>query len=348
MNQESFEIKFKKDFSNQPAFRLRQIQQAWFDPKIKNWGDLTNLPKNLRQDLEKLFPWNFLRLEKIISSKNNDATKALLNTQDHKNIETVLMVNRRGQLTICLSCQVGCAMACTFCATGSMGLIRSLTVEEIIDQYRFWVNYILDKPELPRRISNIVLMGMGEPLNNYQNVKQALNLILKYTDIGQTRITVSTVGILPVMVEVLKDPEWPPVRIAISLHGANFNTRKKIIPTTTPDFFEELVKWSKSYLKDFGNRRHHLSFEYIMINGVNDSLTDAKDLADLVKRIGKVKINLIPFNTVNHIDLQNSRTDRANKFFSYLEQHDVTVTIRRSMGEDISAACGQLVTSIKK
>lgn len=283
----------------------------------------------------------------VQESLKKDTFKALLEVEGKNQIETVLMQNRRGSWTICVSSQVGCAMRCTFCATGKMGLTRNLLTDEIIDQYRFWIQFLEKRPELPQRISNIVFMGMGEPLANYENVKETLGVILKETDIGRTRITVSTVGVLPRLEQILNDPDWPHVRLAVSLHSADPKTRKDIVPTSYDDFLPKLTDWAQRYLLKFGNRRHHLTFEYVMLRGVNDTPHHAKLLSSLINKIGNVRVNLIPYNFTGG-EFQTSTSQGVKDFFAYLENHNVTVTTRRTMGDDIAAACGQLYAESRK
>jgi len=291
-------------------------------------------------------PWMSVEAQQTFKSGNGDTHKAILTVAGDKQIETVLMKNKRDAWTICVSSQVGCAMRCGFCATGKMGLSRSLIADEIIDQYRFWQQYIEDE-ELEGRISNIVFMGMGEPLANYPEVKQTLNAILKHTDIGRTRITVSTVGVLPRLEQLLTDDEWPHVRLAISLHSAVPATRKHIVPTSYDEFLPKLEAWAKAYLKTFGNRRHHLTFEYVMLKGVNDTEKHARTLANFVNRIGNVRVNLIPYNLTG-VEFQCSTEPGIQDFLEILQDKGVTVTTRRTMGDDIEAACGQLIVEDNK
>lgn len=380
-----------KLFPMLPRFRIDQIQTALFNPNNKNWNDLSTLSKEMRGKIIESIPWTSLKSVKIVESDNRETCKALLQTQDSHAIETVLMKNKREQWTICISSQIGCAMGCAFCATGKLGLIRNLTVDEIVDQVRFWQEQIkprdlckspfqdesegfssaarkdsgndmaisLRKPDdatgennrfqagsdfcrgpSNERISNIVVMGMGEPLLNYENVRDALNLIIKYTDIGKTRITVSTAGVLPRMRQILTDPLWPHVRFAVSLHSVDAQTRKKIMPSSFPTFLDDLAIWAKDYLKIYGNRRHYLTFEYLLLSGVNDSETDAKKLASYVKKIGNIKVNILIYNDTGLFHAPSS--ERILEFSKVLQNCGVDSTRRRSMGSEISAACGQL------
>lgn len=341
---------YKTLFPSEPAFRWKQIEDAFFS-SAKGWEDVTTISKSMREALTAI-PWMSVTSQTIQVSGNGDTHKALLKVAGDKEIESVLMKNRAGAWTICVSSQVGCAMRCGFCATGKMGLTRSLIADEIVDQYRFW-NYFLatsvashsDGAKAPvnlGRISNIVFMGMGEPLANYEELKVTLNTLLKYTDIGATRITVSTVGILPRLEQLLTDADWPHVRLAVSLHSAIEETRKKIVPTSYDEFLPKLSDWAKRYLQKFGNRRHHLTFEYVMLKGVNDTPAHAKALAVFVNRIGRIKVNLIPYNLTG-VEFQRSPDSAIDQFLEILHTNHLIATTRRTMGDDIDAACGQLI-----
>jgi len=323
----------------QPAFRRKQCLEALFAPGFSAWMEVIVLPKALREQLASEVPWMAVKGKRVLEGRNSDVAKALLELEDGSCIESVLMRNARGQWSVCVSTQVGCAMRCTFCATGRLGLKRNLTVDEIVDQYRFWKSHLSAKND-STRISNIVLMGMGEPLANYENVKAALQTWLQYTDVGPTHITVSTVGVLPRLDQILTDATWPGVRLAISLHSADLEKRKALMPSTSNDFLAHLADWAKHYLEKFGNRRHHLTFEYILINNVNDTKQDLEALAAFVSNAGRVKVNLIPYNTTGMY--KTSGKDHIEAFARKLEERGVTVTVRRSMGDDIDAACGQL------
>jgi 23S rRNA (adenine2503-C2)-methyltransferase len=322
----------------------------------------------------------------VLESKRHDTFKAILETYDKKRIESVLMQNARGHWTLCVSSQVGCAMNCSFCATGKMGFTRNLTSDEIIDQYRFFLYFLQNRATQKRgrenldadqgrcekrsqgvyrntptsttasdaemrqiivpQITNIVYMGMGEPLANYENVKSSLNTILQNTDIGHTRITVSTVGVLPKMQKLLTDPEWPDVRIAISLHSADPTIRKNIVPSTANEFFDTLAKWMKNAYAKNPTRRNHITFEYILIENVNERKEDAKKLIQFAQNADvPIKINLIPYNKTLGNPFSQNAIERQGAFQKMLDYAGITATIRRPMGDDISAACGQLISA---
>ncbi len=335
------------------------------------------LSPTMREELEREVPWMTVEEVAVLKSKDGATYKAVVQAVQGDvsldeavptdRFETVLMRNARGHWSVCVSSQVGCAMACTFCATGKMGLKRSLTTDEIVDQYRFWVAFLAKRPELSRmpvsvpdrasvkggvssneaRITNIVYMGMGEPLANYDAVKESVRQLLAYTDLGPTRIVVSTVGLVPVLHQLLDDPEWPPVRLAVSLHSADPETRKRIMPTSYDAFLDKLAEWAKVYFERFESRRRHVTFEYVLLEGINDTDKAADQLARFANLVGKVRINLIPYNATAS-SYRRSQTEKIEQFQSRLEEKGVTVTRRRAMGDDIAAACGQLVTEGKE
>ncbi|MFA7653529.1 MAG: 23S rRNA (adenine(2503)-C(2))-methyltransferase RlmN [Candidatus Magasanikbacteria bacterium] len=384
---------------NQPKYRLDQIYRAWFTPGVSSYFEITTLPKDLREKL-KGEPWMVAKEKTMQISKIDGTKKVLLELSDGACIETVLMGRENKKLTreaderytICISTQVGCPMGCTFCATGKMGFKRNLTMQEIVDQVRFWQQYLSNcHPERnepkangvegsdkqrnldsstalafarsaqnDKRISNIVLMGQGEPLLNYENVKAALNIILKYTEMGPRQITVSTVGVPTVMEKMVVDKDWPPVRFALSLHNPIEEERKKLIPSHQKDFLKFLIEWSKKYHERFSSRTQFIGMEYTIVPGENDSEKHLKALIKLASKLGKVRINLIPLNTPATCHPRESGDPRNDMADSRLRGNDIvgettidhwhkrlmkcgfTTTIRRSQGQDIAAACGQL------
>lgn len=330
--------------ADEKPYRLKQIYGAWFDAKIKNYGEISTLPLELREKLKKEL-WLSVRPEIIKTSKKDKTKKALLVLGDGEKIETVLMASENEhadkiRYTACLSSQVGCALGCTFCATGKMGFTRNLSAREIIDQFRFWRNILL---ETETEINNIVLMGQGEPLLNYEEVKKALNIILEYTGVGPSKITISTAGIPSAMEKILHDAEFPPVRLAISLHSAREETREKIMPSHQKGFLEFLCAWAKRYHEKLGSRAHYLSLEYVMLAGLNDDAEHLNALISLAKKLGRVKINLISFNEpLLSPGLKGPAEMKIKDWQEKLMEAGLTATIRRSRGTDIAGACGQL------
>jgi 23S rRNA (adenine2503-C2)-methyltransferase len=329
-------------FEGQPAFRLRQMEAALFRSDWHAWNDVSVLSKESRTKLSAESIWLSLREVALLQSVRQDTFKAILETMDGKRIETVLMQNARGFWSICVSSQIGCAMACTFCATGKMGFTRNLTADEIIDQYRYWMYFLDSRNDMEQRISNVVYMGMGEPLANYENVKVSLRVFLAHTDMGPTRLTVSTVGLIPMLRKLLTDDTWPSVRLAVSLHSADEKTRSAIMPSSYPKFLDDLAAWTREYFEKFESRRRHLTFEYIMLAGVNDTPVHADKLIGFARKVGKVKINLIPYNDTKSI-YATSQSAALLAFEKRLNDAHLDVTRRRTMGADIAAACGQLI-----
>lgn len=331
----------KSLLQTQPTYRWAQLEAGLFNPAYQQWSDLTNLPKEFRHDLERQVPWSAGRVVKLVAGPDDDVYKALVEAPDQATYETVLMHNERGW-TVCVSSQVGCAMGCQFCATGDRGFTRDLEPDEIIDQYRLWNRWLYKHPDRGGRISNIVMMGMGEPLANYESVKTAIHTWLKYTDLGSTRITLSTVGLLPQLEKILIDPDWPHPRIAISLHSAIESKRRQLMPTTAPGLVDQLADWCQRYHRTLGNRRHQLTIEYLLLGGFNDTPADAQALVKFLKRADLPKVNLIIYNAIPGKSFQPSDLATIDAFRASLRSHQVTVTTRRSLGTDISAACGQL------
>lgn len=328
--------------AGEPKYREDQLYKAMFDPAIASYEEISTFPLELREKL-KQYPWLSVKLKTIQKSKLDETEKALLELSDGLCIETVLMSRgdeEKMRRTICVSSQAGCGMGCVFCATGRQGLGRNLTAEEIIDQFRFWQSHLAKDGN--ETIGNIVMMGQGEPLQNYENVKKALNIILKNTDIGQSKITLSTVGEKITMGKILRDKEFPAVRVAISLHSAIEAVRKKIVPSTQVGFINFLVKWSEEYHKTLGSRSHFLSLEYTLLKNINDDDEQLKALINLAQKLGRIKINLIPLNETES-GAVGSPLETIKHWHDALMKAGFTCTVRHSQGADIAAACGQLI-----
>ncbi|MEK7644539.1 MAG: 23S rRNA (adenine(2503)-C(2))-methyltransferase RlmN [Patescibacteria group bacterium] len=340
--------------AGQPQYRLKQIEKAKFDATIDGYSQITTLSLALREQLQEI-PWLAVKLHTLEKSKIDNTEKALLQLADGGLIETVLMgrenakpVNDGGdRYTICVSSQVGCPMACVFCATGLTGFGRNLTVDEIVDQFRFWQRYSQN------RISNIVVMGQGEPLLNYANLKEALLIILRNTEIGPTKITVSTCGVPVAMDKILKDKDFPQVRWAVSLHSAIEETRARIMPSHQKGFLKYLPEWANQYHKFIPSRTHFIGLEYLMLKGINDDEKHLLALQKIAAKFPRVRINLIPYNTSDFsvkkgIILEGSTSDKIGFWHDYLIKAGFVCTVRYSQGGDIAAACGQLCNTVDK
>jgi len=334
MNIKDLEIILKE--SNQPSFRLKQIFKAIYQDGILDFEKINNIPKSLKESL-KDFSVLCFSIDEI--QEGIDSKKALIKLQDDKFIESVLIKNATG-FTACISTQVGCAMNCSFCATGQNGFKRNLTSEEITDQILFWKNYLSEKKE--GLLKNIVYMGMGEPFLNYENVKESIQ---KFTDpslfnIGDRSISVSTSFPSNINVEKLVK-EFPQINIAISLHFADNKKRSLYMPINNKTDLDDISKFASKYLQTY-NRK--LFFEYIMLDDINDNEYDAKKLIEYIKNIDKnylIHVNLIRYNTTFK-NFNSSKKEKIIKFEHFLKREGISETLRKSMGEDINGACGQL------
>lgn len=345
-------MQLKDLLSSQPRYKYDQIWQGKFDPRFNSYEEITTLSKDLR-GLAKDLPWMSVKLKYLQKSETDNTQKALLELQDGETVETVLMgrINKKEtreqemRYTVCLSTQVGCPMGCTFCATGTLGMKRNLSVEELVDQFRFWQKYL--REENGGEIENIVLMGQGEPLLNYDNVKEALNIFIKFGKIGTSKIVMSTCGVIAGMNKMIEDKEYPSVRFALSLHSAIPEIRKKLMPSHTDNFFEFLIDWSKKYHAKFSSRTHFIGLEYAFFAGINDDDKNLKALIKLASKIGLTRINLIPYNDTTGLFVGSS-IEVLKKWQEKLMESGFTVTIRVSQGQDIAAACGQLSNKANK
>ena len=337
----------------EPAFRRQQIYLSWFDKNINSFEDITTISKDMRAKL-KDEPWMTVKEKTLQQSKIDGTRKALLEFSDGNVVESVLMprVSKKmipgdkPRYTICVSSQVGCPMACTFCATGKLGFTRNLTYREIVDQMRYWQKILWKTNE--GQVDNIVFMGQGEPLLNYNNVKMALNILIKGAKMGPRKITVSTVGLATTMDKMVGDKNWPPVRFALSLHSAINEIRTSIMPSNRSDFLEFLIDWARRYHKAFPSRTHFIGIEYIMLKGVNDFPKNLDALIKLVQKMGSVRVNLIPYNPGDDKDGFGGTTmETIKQWQQKMNDKDIVCTVRRSQGLDIAAACGQLANKDK-
>lgn len=324
--------------NNQPKFRLEQIKKAVYQDGASSFLDISTIPKELREKLDKEITILSFEAEKILESEDKRSIKALLKLSDGEKIETVLLSPRPEIWTVCISSQAGCPLNCSFCATGYAGFKRNLTAEEITDQVLFWQQYLKFRNS---KISNIVFMGMGEPMLNLESVKQSTRDLInpKIFGFGSRSISVSTAGIPDKLKEFSE--EFPQINLAISLHFADDEMRSRYMPINKKYNLDNLRMTLKDY---FEICKRKIFLEYIMFDGLNDSLEDANKLIAYLKSIGNVyllHINLISYNETEN-NLRPSSKNTIIKFRNYLLQNKINVTIRKSLGQDIAGACGQL------
>jgi len=316
-----------------PGYRARQIQRHLWQVPVASWTEATDLPAQLRAELDRDFPLPRLTPDTIQQSADG-TRKYLWRLTDGEAIESVLIPtgNRR---TLCISSQAGCALGCTFCATGRMGFRRNLTAFEIAGQVR---EIVLANPD--EKPTNIVFMGMGEPLLNWPSVDTALSVFNSPEgfEIGARHITLSTVGVIPGMVEFAKRPEQ--FRLAISLHAPTSPQRRGIMPIEKKYDLEAVLKAAEAF-------RKRITFEYVMIGGFNDTDEDADELARLARRMGAL-VNILPLHPGGAPDLTPTTASRIRTFADRLRNQGIEAVVRRSRGLDINAACGQLRVEVER
>ncbi len=315
-------------------FRGRQIFDWVYNQKIDDVFLMTDLPKSFREKLKDL-PIHPLKLISNNFSNSKKTRKFLFELTSGEKIESVLM-QEGNRVTICLSTQVGCAVDCKFCATAKMGFKKNLTIGEIVDQF------IQLQIKIDQKITNVVFMGMGEPFLNYKNTIGAANLLhnAKGINLGAKRITISTAGIVPKIEQYSKESH--PFKLAVSLNGISNEQRLKIMPITKAHTFNKLLKVSKDYAY---KSRNKLTFEYVLLKGINDNKEDAKKLIFLLEKIN-CKLNIIPYNEIGG-EFERPSDDRIKEFIKVLRDVSFPVTVRWSKGTDIDAGCGQLATTVK-
>ena len=320
-------------------FRASQVFKWIYQSGIDNFSEMTNLSKSLRVRLEEIAE---IRPPKIVlDHASEDGThKWVVEIDSGNHIETVF-IPEKNRGTLCISSQVGCALACTFCSTAQQGFNRNLTTAEIIGQ--LWVaNKALGFKSLDERIiSNVVMMGMGEPLLNFDNVVRAMNIMMDDFSFGlsKRRVTLSTAGVVPA-IDRLR--EVTDVSLALSLHAPNDELRDQLVPLNKKYPIREVLEACKRYVS---TDRRRITIEYVMLDGVNDSVKHAHELVKLLRSV-PAKVNLIPFNPFPNTAYRRSSRDAIDRFRDILMQHDLTTVTRKTRGEDIDAACGQLVGKV--
>lgn len=311
-------------------FRARQVFQ-WVNKGVFSSDEMTNLSKDIRSALQEEFHTGILHTVHKLESKRDETKKYLFELNDGNIIESVLMKYTYGY-TACISSQVGCRMGCSFCASTGIGFKRNLTCGEMLGQI------ITMQKDSRQRIGNVVIMGIGEPFDNYENLIKFLKLI-NHKDgcnIGFRHISVSTCGLVPKILDLAK--ENIPVTLSISLHAPNDDLRSKLMPVNNKYSIDKLMSACKIYTKATGRR---ITFEYSLIKGVNDSKECALELSGLISDM-LCHVNLIPVNEVEGTGYARSNRDRIGAFQEVLEKYGIETTVRRELGSDINAACGQL------
>lgn len=332
----------------QPSFRARQLWEWIYKQYAADFAEMTTLPKELRSALAKMATVNPLTVMTQVVSRAGDTQKVLFRLPDGKSIEAVLMIYDKRR-TLCISSQAGCAMGCTFCATALGGLARNLTAGEIVAQVLYFARY-LSRPamgpamqvERPTAVTNIVLMGMGEPMHNYRNVWTALRLLTDANafGLGARHITLSTVGLVP-MIDRMAD-EGLQVNLAVSLHAPNDELRNQLTPINQRYPIEQLLDAVRRYIAKT-NRR--VTFEYALMAGINDSQPLARELAAKLQGL-LCHVNVIPLNPIPDSPFQPTGDEETRQFVQTLNNHGVPATVRIRRGIEINAGCGQLQRSV--
>jgi len=316
------------------AFRAKQVYEWLWKKGVRSFDDMTNLSKSLREKLKDHYTFNVIKPD-IIQKSSDGTIKIGFRLHDDNFVEGVLIPTSK-RMTACVSSQVGCSLACTFCATGYLKRERNLKHYEIFDQVAIINELARENYDIP--LSNIVFMGMGEPLLNYKEVIDGIDHITDPDQMGMSpsRITLSTAGITK-MIKKLAD-DGIRFNLALSLHASNNEKRSKIMPINESNSLEDLVEALNYFYDKTGSR---ITLEYCVINEVNDFQEDAEELADFARQI-TCKINLIEYNAIENADYQGSTVSRIDRFARHLENKKLIVNVRRSRGKDIDAACGQL------
>lgn len=324
----------------EPEYRIDQLWKGIYHNFYNSFADFSNFPNILRKNLAERIIFSSLVPDKTITSSNGETSKVLFRLQDDSAIETVLM-RYKHRFTLCISTQVGCAIGCKFCATGKMGFKRNLTIGEIVEQVIYFAGQLNAHNE---HLTNIVFMGMGEPFHNYEAVLSAAR-IFNHSDgfnFSERRMTISTVGLVPSIIRFSK--EKTQINLAISLHAANDSLRSSFIPINQKYPLNDLLTACKEYIHKT-NRR--ITFEWALIQGVNDTKKDAIELSHLLKNM-LCHVNVIPLNPISGFQGQASNMKQALLFQNMLQSEKIPCTIRLRRGLDIQAGCGQLATLSKE
>ncbi len=325
---------------HQPAYRAKQLYHWLWNKNIRSIDQINNLPKSFRTLIEEELLWDSIQIQNIQQSTDK-TIKAAFTLYDSSIVEGVIIPSE-DRATACISTQVGCPVRCAFCATGTMGFLRNLNTGEIIDQIVL-LNQ-LAKERINQHLTNIVIMGMGEPFLNYDHTIKALRILTSPTEMNWSaqRITLSTVG-LPDAIEQFATEQLG-VSLAVSLHSAIQEKRQQLIPIAKKYPLDQLIKSLKTYTKI---SKKPVTIEYLLLNDINDSVKDAQALVRICSSFHS-KVNLIPYNKVEHSPFKPSDENKIYSFYNYLKVRNIQVRIRKSRGNDIEAACGQLANKILK
>lgn len=318
----------------QPAFRARQLFRWLYHNLAASYDEITVLPRDLRETLADELPLTALSPAYEIHTDDDETVKMLYRTTDKLTLETVLMFYP-DRATICVSCQVGCAVGCSFCATGMGGLQRNLTAGEMVAQV---VDIARRSRDAGRPLTNLVMMGMGEPFHNYAATMKMIGIINDENgmNFGARRITISTSGVVPFIDKLADEPYQ--VNLAISIHAGNDELRSQLVPLNQRWPLNELIGAVRRYIETTGRR---VSFEYALMSTVNDSDEDARQLASVLRGL-RCHVNVIPYNPTPAAPYARPTTEKINRFTSIIEAAGIPATVRYSRGVDIGAACGQL------
>ena len=310
-------------------FKATQVYEWLYQKRVFDIDGFSNIKKEVREQLKSDFDMTFIKIEK---KQEDDLTvKYLFRLSDGEAIEAVVMMHDYGT-SICVSSQVGCNMGCRFCESGRLKKVRNLETYEMVEQI------LLAEKDLGKRISSVVIMGIGEPLDNYDNVINFIKIIndAKGIAIGARHITLSTCGLVPKIYELSQLPIQ--INLAISFHAPTDELRSKLMPVNKVYSIDALIKAIRDYLQVTSRR---VTIEYVMLNNVNDSIECARKLADLFRGMN-IYVNLIPYNETNHFEFSRSSKENIKKFYDTLKKEGINVTVRREFGGNIDAACGQL------
>ena len=319
-------------------YRARQIRRHATHGTAGGFDELTDLPRSLREGLGNSFRWSSVEPVREEASADGETRKALLVLRDGHHIESVLMPHHGARNAVCVSTQAGCPMACAFCATGEMGLVRNLTAGEIVDQIRHWQRELAERRE---RVSHVVYMGMGEPFNNYAATLASVRSLIdpEAFGISPRRLTISTCGVVT-GIDALGG-EGLPINLAVSLHAPDDATRGRIMPINRKWGVDEVLAAAARYVK---RTKRRVTFEYVLLSGVNDSVETAHSLAAAIVRHAPAKdahVNLIPYNP-GAGGFRRPSVERMEAFAKVLQAQGIAATLRISKGQDIAAGCGQL------